>query len=124
MEDRDNSLGLVPFPRFLDKPRLIGVFEMDEFILFFAIIVSIIGGSFAFPSLGSGSVMFTAFAAGGFAAWGYKKFKRNRPDGYTFQKLYRSGLIAPDDMKQHRIKYPYLSRLRMIPYGFTKEFLN
>lgn len=117
--------GQIPFPRYIDKPRLIGVFEVDEFALFFGIIVVMVAGSLAFPNLGSTSVMIGSMAIGGFSAYAYKKFKRNRPEGYTVQKLYRTGIFSPTDSKQAYIKYPYLRKIgRVIPYGFTKELLN
>ena len=125
MENEQIDYGQIPFPRYIDKPRLIGVFEVDEIALFFGIVFVIIASSLAFPNLDSALVMIGSMAIGGSSAYGYQKFKRNRPEGYTIQKLYRSGIFSPTDNKKAYIKYPYLRNIgRVIPYGFTKELLN
>ena len=113
------------FPRYIDKPRLIGIFEMDEFFLAFFLMAAILAISLAFPNIKSLYVMVTAIAAGIGSATIYKKFKNNRPDGFTMQRAYRSGIFSPTDDKKALLKYKYLRRLkRMIPYGFTKVFYN
>jgi len=109
------------FPVYIDRPRLIGVFEMDEFFLAFILMTVILAASLAFPNLGSLPVMITAIATGVGSAVAYGKFKRSRPDGYTLQKLYRSGLFSPADDKKALITHPYLRKIGrpVIPYGFT-----
>jgi len=121
MEEDYNNV----FPRFIDKPRLIGIFEMDEFFLSFGIMTATIVVSFAFPAVDSLIVMIIALSLGlGFAVM-YKKFKENRPNGYTMQKLYRLGIFSPTDDKKGVLKYKYLKKLgRVIPYGFTRVFFN
>jgi len=113
------------FPRFIDRPRLVGIFEIDEFFIAFGIMTAILAISLAFPNLGSLPVMIAAIASGGGSAVGFRKFKRGRPDGYTIQKAYRAGLFSPGDDKKAYLSYPYLMRIgHVIPYGFTKEFYN
>lgn len=112
------------FPRFIDRPRLIGVFEMDEFILGFGIIFGIIALSLAFPKVGSLIVMLTAIGSGIGAGVAYKKFKRNRPNGYTAHLLYKKGIYHPQDNKTSILKYPYLKKTKTVPHGFTKELYN
>lgn len=113
------------FPRFIDRPRLVGIFEIDEFFIAFGLMASILGISLAFPNIESLYVMVTAITVGVGSAVGFRKFKRGRPDGYTIQKAYRSGLFSPGDDKKAYISYPYLSRItRIIPFGFTKEFYS
>jgi len=113
------------FPRFIDRPRLIGVFEIDEFFIAFGLMASILAVSLAFPDIGSLTVMISAIATGLSAAVAYRKFKRGRPDGYTIQKAYRSGLFSPGDDKKAYLTHTHLMRMtRIIPYGFTKEFYN
>ena len=108
------------FPRYIDRPRLIGIFEIDEFFLAFAIMTSLIALSLAFPDIGSLSVMITSITTGVGAAVMYARSKKNRPDGYTVQKLYRKGIISPGDDKTSLIFYPYIKTMpRVIPYGFT-----
>ncbi len=113
------------FPRFIDRPRLIGIFEIDEFFLAFFIMASILAMSLAFPKVGSLTVMLTAIFLGVGCAVLYSKFKRNRPDGFTIQKLYRAGIYSPRDDKKAIILHPYLRNMgNVVPYGFTKELYN
>lgn len=113
------------FPRYIDRPRLIGIFEIDEFFLAFFVMVTILVISLAFPDIGSLSVMLFAVFSGVGLAYLYSKFKRSRPDGYTLQKAYRSGLYHPRDNKKAFILKPYLRKLgNIIPFGFTKTLYN
>lgn len=112
------------FPRFIDRTRLVGMFEMDEFILAFGLMFTIVASSLAFPNIGSLTVMLTAFFAGFGFAYLYKKFKRNKPNGFTLHYLYKIGVWNPYDNKVVIQKYKYLKNQRPIPYGFTKEFYN
>ncbi len=112
------------FPRFIDRPRLIGIFEIDEFILSFGIIAGMITMSLAFPQVGSLAVMLSSIAAGIISGAAYKKFKRNRPNGFTAHYLYKIGAYHPLDNKKAYFDYPYLKKNKAIPYGFTKELIN
>lgn len=112
------------FPRFIDRPRLIGIFEFDEFVIVFGIICLVIASSLAFPKLGSLSAMLIGMFLGGGAGYLYKKFKKNNPNGYMAHFFYRIGAYHPMDNKMAIQKYKYLNRIRPIPYGFTKEFFN
>lgn len=123
MERKDN-LREGFFPRFIDRPRLIGIFEFDEFILTFGIIFIVIASSLVFPNIGSLTVMLGAVFLGVTAGYLFKKFKRNNPNGYTWHFLYKIGAYHPTDNKIALQKYKYLKTEKAIPYGFTKEFFN
>jgi len=113
------------FPRSIDKPRLIGIFEMDEFFLSFGTMTTVLVVSLATPSINSLVIMITAIVLGLSSGILYKKFKENRPNGYSLQKLYRSGLFSPNDDKKGKLKYKYLRRLKqVVPFGFTRVFYN
>ena len=114
------------FPKFIDRPTLIGIFEMDEFFVAFCVMVLILVGSFLFPDVGSLTVMLVSIASGLGLAVLYSKFKRNRPDGFTMQMLYRKGIFTPGvDDKQSYIHYPYLRKMgRVVPYGFTQTLFS
>ena len=113
------------FPRYIDRPRLIGIFEFDEFILSFITMTAILTLSLALPQLSSLQVMIIAIASGGGVGAVYKKMKKNMPDGYLIQKLYRLGIYSPGDDKKAYIKYPYLKKIKkVVPYGFTKVLIN
>jgi len=121
MEENYNNI----FPRFIDKPRLIGIFEMDEFFLSFGLMAFTLLASLATPSIDSLVVMLASLTIGLLSGVGYKKFKENRPSGYTIQKLYRSGIFSPHDDKKGMLKYKYLSRItKVVPYGFVRVFYN
>ncbi|MFL1706545.1 type IV conjugative transfer system protein TraL [Campylobacter sp. MOP7] len=114
------------FPRYLDRPRLIGIFEIDEFFLAFIIMTAIVTISLAFPQFGSLSVMITAVVSGLGVATLYSKAKRNRPDGYAAQKLYRKGIISPaDQQKTGAVFFPHIKNMgKVIPYGFTSTLYS
>ena len=88
--------------------------------------VLILTGSFLFPDVGSLTVMLVSIASGLGLAVLYSKFKRNRPDGFTMQMLYRKGIFTPGvDDKQSYIHYPYLRKMgRVVPYGFTQTLFS
>jgi len=112
------------FPRYIDKQRLVGVIEMDEFFAFFGITMgSMVLAYFTDPS-SSGLLILGAVSLGLAAVYGLRKLKKNRPDGYTVHLLYKKGIIHPQDNKKDFIKSPYLKEIKTVPYGFTKEFLN
>ena len=120
MQESENT-----FPRYIDKPRLIGIFEIDEFFLAFGLMTVILASSLALPNLDSMYVMLISIVSGIGSATIYKKFKKGRPDGYTMQKFYRKGLFSPYDDKKGRIIHRHLSKIgRVIPYGFTRVFYN
>jgi hypothetical protein len=113
------------FPRYIDRPRLIGIFEFDEFVISFLVMTSIIALSLATPQISSLEIMLIAIGSGAGVGGLYKKFKKNMPDGYLVQKLYRMGVYSPGDDKKAVIKYPYLKKIkRIVPYGFTKVLIN
>jgi hypothetical protein len=112
------------FPRFIDRPRLIGVFEIDEFFLAFTVIALTIASSLVFPKIGSLPIMLTAIFLGGGSGYLYKKFKKHQSNGYTMHLMYKIGLYYPLDSKVITKKNRYLKENRVIPFGFTKEFYN
>jgi len=112
------------FPRFIDRPRLIGAFEMDEFMLTFFTIMGMIGLSFLTPNLSSLVVMLGSIFTGIIVGISYKKYKRNKPDGYTIHKLYAKGIFHPQDNKIYEVSHPYLKKYRIVPFGFTRILIN
>jgi len=121
---KEEEMGNV-FPRYIDRPRLIAMVEIDEFFLFFGMIMLCLVLSFAFPNIDSLFVIIGSVVIGVAAAYALRKFKKNRPIGYTFQLLYRMGVISPTDDKKGLLKHSHLKKLgRVIPYGFTRTFYN
>ena len=112
------------FPRYIDRPRLIGIFEMDEFMVVFGFIFAVIFGSLAMPDLASGVVMPISIIGGLLAGVSYKRFKKGRPNGYTMQMLYKKGIFHPEESPTKLVSHPYLKNNKCIPYGFTKELIS
>lgn len=112
------------FPRYIDKPRMIGMFEIDEFFMAFGTMIFVLFASLAIPNLSSVITMVLGMAISIAAAYGYRKFKKNKPEGFVVHYLYVKGIIHPLDYKTALIKYPYLKKHRPVPYGFTKVLYN
>jgi len=111
------------FPRFLDKPRLIGFFEIDEFFIVFGMIVFVLFLSLAFP-ITSLIAILGGIALGLVVNFFYRKYKKNKPDGFAYHSLYRLGIFHPQDNKAYYIGRAYLTRRKICPYGFTKKIIN
>ena len=112
------------FPRYIDRPRLIGVFEMDEFLVVFGTIFILIFSSLAAPQLDSVIVMVGAIVAGLTSGMTYKKFKNNRPNGYTMQLLYKKGIWHPESSPSRFLNHPYLKNNKCVPFGFNTELIS
>lgn len=114
----------VPFPRFIDRPRMVGIFEIDEAALtLFTMVSSVLYGFFTQQS--TVIVMPTGLIVGVFLAMALHKFKANNPNGYTMHLLYKKGIYHPvidnkkilrKDIKKHNLK--------IIPTGIVKVFFN
>jgi len=120
MKDEDVNF----FPQFIDSPPIVGIFEMDEFMIFFGGVAFTILISIAFPQLTAGIVMLIAIFTGIALTMSYTNFKKKRPNGQTWHFLYKKGIYHPTDKKTVFLKYPYLKKITTIPYGFTKIFYN
>ena len=113
------------FPRFIDKPRMIGMFEIDEFFMAFGTMIFILFVSLAFPNVNSTVTMLVGFGVALGVAYGYRKFKKDKPEGFIIHFFYRKGILHPLDVnKAIFFKYPYLKNNRVVPYGFTKVLYN
>jgi len=112
------------FPRYIDKPRLVGIVEIDEFFLFFGIAFASMVTALALPEGHTGSFILGSMFLGISAAYGLRKLKNNRADGYAIHLFYKKGIIHPSDNKTDELSHSYLKRMRTVPYGFTKELKN
>jgi len=112
------------FPRYIDKPRMIGMFEIDEFFMAFGTMIFVLFASLAIPNLNSTITMVLGMAISIAVAYGYRKFKKNKPEGFVVHYFYRKGIFHPLDNKAALVKYPYLKKHRPVPYGFTKVLYN
>lgn len=114
------------FPKYIDKTRMIGPFEIDEA----AFIVVSVGLSLV---LGFAVAINVAIALGGgllfgvFIAMTMKAIKKNFAEGYLYHLAYKMGLRHPlnDDPTVH-IKHPnYIkNKIKTMPNGFIKVLVE
>ena len=112
------------FPRFIDRQRMVGVVEMDEFFTFFGVTFAGMIIALGLPEGHSGSFILGSMTLGMLSAWVLKKMKSTRAEGYTLHLFYRKGIIHPSDNKKDLITHEYLKDMRSVPYGFTEELIN
>lgn len=110
----------VPFPRYIDRIRMVGIFEMDEFFVLLGVLVImlIIGFSIA---LNVALTMLIGLIVGGSVAAIMRAVKRNYAEGFIFHMLYRRGVYHPVmDDKTMLAKHPEITRnkLKLLPAGF------
>lgn len=115
----------VPFPRFIDRPKMIGIFEIDEASIGFIpmIIIVMIGFINSYES----SIMLIL----GFVAWIITgilihKFKENNPNGYIYHYFYRAGLYHPvmSNIKIQQTRKDIKNGAKIIPTGIVRTFIS
>lgn len=116
----DRNKFTTKFFQHLDTPMMIFIFESDEFILglfvyMFSLIVSAIMGIVI-----SGGVLIYAVMAI-LSMYAYMRFKKNKPNGYTFQRLYRMGLMEPRSYGIKALMTKKQKSFKVLPYGFITK---
>jgi hypothetical protein len=115
----ENNNGFVTkFFQYLDTPLMIFIFEADEFILGVSVYMSLM---IIFATLGiviKGGVLIYALTAI-ITMYGYMRFKKNKPNGYTFQRLYKLGIFEPRFLGLLSINKKKQKAFKVLPYGFT-----
>jgi|SaaInlStandDraft_3_1057020.scaffolds.fasta_scaffold180776_1 hypothetical protein len=120
------ELADVPFPRYIDKPRMVGILEMDEAFLAVGFIVASVIIGFLFR-LDSTMMMMGGLFTGLLSAWLFHKFKIASPDGYTWHFVYRKGLYHPVIDNLARLKFRKdikKHNLKIIPTGIVTVFIE
>lgn len=110
----------VPFPKYIDRIRMIGMFELDEFFMVIAgvAVMLIVGFGLALNvalSMGIGLIL------GGVVAATLRTIKRSYAEGFLFHLAYRKGLFHPvTDDKTMLAKHPEVAKkgLRLMPKGY------
>ena len=107
----------LPFPKYLNRKRLIIYFELDE-----VIVSSIAGASVFLISFMLAIPPWVSIAFVALTMWltikMYKKFKRTTAKGYIDHLFYTAGY------KEIKNSYPNKKCNFSIPYGFIKRFRN
>lgn len=115
----------VPFPRFIDRPKMIGIFEMDEAMI--GIIPMILTILVGFIQGYESSIMLAL----GFVLWIISgilihKFKENNPNGYIYHYFYRSGLYHPvySNIKLQQFRKDIKEGAKIVPTGIVRTFIS
>jgi|GEM_PF-3060307 len=108
------------FFKYLDTPMMIFIFESDEFVIGMLIyIFSLLFGALTGLVLPGGVMTYSILSILGM--YGYMKFKKNRPNGYIFGRLYRLGLYEArsiNGLNLKRILTKKEKKFKVLPYGF------
>ncbi len=111
----------VPFPRYIDRVRMVGILEMDEFFMVFIVLIIMLIVGFAI-ALNVALTMLIGLIIGGIVAATMRSIKRNYADGYIYHMLYRRGIYHPvKDDKALLAKHPVIAKknIKLLPSGFV-----
>lgn len=111
----------VRFFKHLDTPMMIMIFESDEFFLGLAVYLFLMIFAALFGIVIPGGVLPYAFM-GIISMFLYVKYKKNKPNGYMINKLYRLGIINARTFAYKRFLTKQEKSFKMLPYGFMREF--
>lgn len=115
-----------PFPKYIDKTRMVGPFEIDEaaFIVVGVGVMLILG--FALE-INVAVAMIIGMALGLIIALIIKGIKRNYAEGYLFHLAYIKGLKHPmKDNPTVRVKYIryFRNNVKLMPAGYIKTLVE
>lgn len=110
------------FYRFIDSPIRIFLFEIDDLIVGVLALWVLVFSSWALE-VGSGGFLYLYIVMAILTSVWYSKFKKNKPKGYLFQILYKSGLYFPGNKIaiKSRKYIRYGKDYKVAPKYFTKE---
>lgn len=115
----------VPFPRYIDRPKMIGIFEIDEAAV--GLIPMVLTALYGFIKGYESSIMLAL----GFVLWIatgiiVHKFKANNPNGFVFHWFYRMGIYHPimSNAKIRLRRKDVRGGAKIIPTGIVRTFLN
>lgn len=115
-----------PFPKYIDKTRMVGPFEIDEatFIVVSVGFSLIIGFALAINvaiALGAGILIGLGIAVA------IKALKKNFAEGYIYHLMYKKGLRHPlHSDPTVRVQHPnYIKKkIKIMPNGFIKTLVE
>lgn len=120
-----NDAKKILFPRFIDRPKMIGIFEMDEAMI--GLIPMVLTVLIGFIKGYESSVILIL----GFLLWIITgvlvhKFKKNNPNGFMYHYVYRIGLYHPimSNAKLLLKRKDIRNGAKIIPTGIVKIFIN
>lgn len=115
-----------PFPKYIDRPRMFGPFEIDEaaFIVVGVGVSLVLGFAFA---INVAIALIGGLFGGMGIAMGIKSIKKNFAVGYLYHLAYKKGLRHPVyNNPKAQIKYPELFKkdVKLMPHGFIKTLVE
>lgn len=115
----------VPFPRYVDRPKMIGIFEIDEATI--GLVPMVFTILFGFINEYESSIMLIL----GFVLWIITgmivhKFKKNNPNGFMHHYAYRIGYYHPilSNSKIKLKRKDIKKGAKIIPTGIVRTFIN
>ncbi len=114
------------FFKYIDNPPMVGVFELDEFIVFLVSFIGLMLIALLFDIVLEGGVLVYAIIAV-LVTLSYLKYKKNKPKGFFFQKLYRWGVYEPRNWRDFskvlnlKVNSKKYKSFKVLPYGFIKK---
>lgn len=112
----------IQFPRYIDKPKMIGIFEIDEVMVGAGAFFTIFFLGFATSAepviimpLGLLIMIVTSYTI--------KKYKVNYPDNFLFHLAYRKGYIHPvfNDTRLNK-RFDIKNGAKILPTGYVVYF--
>ncbi len=120
-----NKAREVPFPKFVDRPKMIGIFEMDEAMVGLIPMVSVVLIGFV-KNYESSIVLILGLVLWVLTGFLVHKFKKNNPNGFMYHYIYRVGLYHPilSNPKLAILRKDIRKGAKIIPTGIVKIFIN
>jgi len=115
-----------PFPRFIDKTRMVGPFEVDEAAFIVGSVGFMLVAGFAL-NINVAVAMLIGLVLGIVIALSIKALKKNFADGYLYHLAYKKGLHHPlADNPTVRVKHPnYIkNNIKIMPSGYMKTLVE
>jgi len=110
---------IVRFYKYLDRPMLIFIIELDDLIIGF-LIFALQMITCMLLNVVIGGFMFVFLIVSCLSVYFWRKYKKVKPNGYIFQLLYRVGLLHPTSLfKQKSMRKK--SKFKIVPLSITKK---
>lgn len=117
------------FPRYIDRPRLFLMFEIDEVL--WSLGVATVVAAFTFLSTMKPAVLIFTYILVVPLVFAIVKENKRRTElaGSVEYMLYAAGIVSnkPMSIEKMKVKWPELSRMDdcdFVPYGFEDEFYS
>lgn len=115
-----------PFPRYIDKTRMVGPFELDEaaFIVGGVGVMLVVGFAMA---INVAIALLLGLGIGLVGAVAIKAVKKNFAEGYLKHLAYRKGMRHPMyGNPKARVNHPryFKNNVKLMPQGFIKTLVE